>query len=215
MASVWLAALRGARVDPWVVAISGATGSVYAKRLIEALRNYGEQICLVISEPGRRVARDELDWDLTGDTQVDQERIRHYCGYQPGEEGLSCYDWQDIGCSLASGSFQTQGMMVVPCSMATLAGIAAGSSRNLIERAADVTIKERRRLILVTRETPLSPIHLRNMLTLADLGASIVPPMPAFYCKPRDIDDLVDFFVRRVLQLAGYRQDASDFYSGA
>ncbi len=188
---------------PWVVAITGASGSIYAKRLIETLRIYGEPLCLVISGPGRRVAKDELGWDLTGDPRDDQERIRSYCGYRPDEEGLSCYDWQDIGCCLASGSFRTRGMLVVPCSMATLAGIAAGSSRNLIERAADVTIKERRRLILAPRETPLSPIHLRNMLALAEIGVDIVPPMPAFYFGPDSIGDLIDYFVKRVLDLAG------------
>jgi 4-hydroxy-3-polyprenylbenzoate decarboxylase len=186
-----------------VVAITGATGPVYAKRLIETLRLCGETICLVISGPGRRVVNDELGWALTGDIRDDREHIRSYCGYSPDEEGLSCYDWQDIGCCLASGSFRTRGMFVVPCSMATLAGIAAGSSRNLIERAADVTIKERRRLILAPRETPLSPIHLRNMLTLAEMGVYIAPPMPAFYFGPGSLDDLVDFFVKRVLSLAG------------
>lgn len=190
-------------MDPWVVAITGATGPVYAKRLIETLRLCGETICLVISGPGRRVVNDELGWALTGDIRDDREHIRSYCGYSPDEEGLSCYDWQDIGCCLASGSFRTRGMFVVPCSMATLAGIAAGSSRNLIERAADVTIKERRRLILAPRETPLSPIHLRNMLTLAEMGVYIAPPMPAFYFGPGSLDDLVDFFVKRVLSLAG------------
>jgi 4-hydroxy-3-polyprenylbenzoate decarboxylase len=190
-------------MDPWVVAITGASGSVYAKKLIEALRLYGETVCLVVSGPGRRVARDELGWTLTGDLRDDQERIRSYCGYRADESGLSCYDWQDIGCSLASGSFRTRGMFVIPCTMATLAGIAAGSSRNLIERAADVTIKERRRLILAPRETPLSPIHLRNMLTLAELGVDIVPPLPAFYFGPTSLDDLVDFFIKRVLDLAG------------
>jgi 4-hydroxy-3-polyprenylbenzoate decarboxylase len=190
-------------MDPWVVAITGASGSVYGKRLIEALRLHGETICLVVSGPGRRVAKDELGWVLSGDIRDDQERIRSYCGYSADEAGLSCYDWQDIGCSLASGSFRTRGMLVIPCTMATLAGIAAGSSRNLIERAADVTIKERRRLILAPRETPLSPIHLRNMLALAEMGVDIVPPMPAFYFGPSSLDDLVDFFVKRVLAVAG------------
>lgn len=192
-------------MDPWVVAITGASGSVYAKRLMEILlRDYGERICLVISGPGRRVIGDELGWALTGNIRDDQERIRSYCGCRPDGEELTCYDWQDIGTCLASGSFRTRGMFVAPCSMATLAGIAAGSSRNLIERAADVAIKEKRRLILVPRETPLSPIHLRNMLTLAEMGVFIVPPVPAFYFRPGNIDDLVDFFVKRVLRLAGF-----------
>lgn len=198
-------------MDPWVVAITGATGSIYAKKLIEALKGLGEQICLVISDSGRRVIKDELGWTLTGNVHDDQEFIRCCCGYQAGEDSLFCYDWHDIGCCLASGSFQTQGMFVVPCSMGTLAGIAIGSSRNLIERAADVTIKERRRLILVPRETPLSPIHLRNMLTLAEIGAFIVPPMPAFYFGPQEIDELVAFFVKRLISLAGYKPDLASF----
>jgi 4-hydroxy-3-polyprenylbenzoate decarboxylase len=194
-------------VDPWIVAITGATGSVYAKRLIETLRTYEEPLCLVISGPGRRVVKDELGWVLTGDIQNDQELIRGYCGYRPDEDGLSCFDWQDIGCCLASGSFRTRGMFVVPCTMATLAGIAAGTSSNLIERAADVVIKERRRLVMVPRETPLSPIHLRNMLALAEMGVCIAPPMPAFYFRPKSLDDLVDFFVKRVLALAGFETE--------
>ncbi len=149
------------------------------------------------------MAREELGWDLTGDIAEDQERIRGYCGYLPDDRGLNCYDWKDIGSCLASGSFQTRGMLVVPCSMATLGGIAAGTSRNLVERAADVTVKERRRLILAPRETPLSPIHLRNMLSLAEIGVYIVPPMPAFYCRPQSLEDLVDIFVQRILTLSG------------
>lgn len=194
-------------MDPWIVAITGATGSVYAKRLIETLRIYGEPLCLVISDPGKRVAKDELGWALTGDIQADQELIRGYCGYGPDEEGLSCFDWQDIGCCLASGSFRTKGMFIVPCSMATLAGIAAGTSSNLIERAADVVIKERRRLVMVPRETPLSPIHLRNMLALAEMGVCIAPPMPSFYFRPESIGDLVDFFIKRVLAQAGFETE--------
>jgi 4-hydroxy-3-polyprenylbenzoate decarboxylase len=185
-----------------VLAITGASGAIYAKRLIEALRTKGEELCLIVSGPGIRVIREELGWDLTGEITGDERRIRSYCGWRPDEQGLSCYDWQDIGSCLASGSFQTRGMMVVPCSMATLAGIAAGSSRNLVERAADVTIKERRRLILAPRETPLSPIHLRNMLTLAEIGVSIMPPMPAFYYRPQSLEDLIDHFVQRILRLA-------------
>jgi 4-hydroxy-3-polyprenylbenzoate decarboxylase len=190
-----------------VVAITGASGTVYAKRLIETLRLGGETVCLVISEPGRRVAGDELGWVLTGNSRDDRQLIGSACGYTPDDDRLLCYDWRDIGCCLASGSFRTKGMFVVPCSMATLSGIAAGSSRNLIERAADVVIKERRRLILVPRETPLSPIHLRNMLMLAEMGVDIVPPMPAFYARPDSLGDVVDFFIRRLLSLAGITAD--------
>ncbi|HAA89508.1 MAG: Putative aromatic acid decarboxylase [Thermoanaerobacterales bacterium 50_218] len=192
-------------MEKWVVAITGATGSIYAYKLLKALKEADINIFLIITEPGRRVVRDELGWDLTGDPEIDEEKIRGYLGYEPGDDSLSCYHWMDIGCCLASGSFPTHGMFVVPCTMATLAGIAHGMSRNLVERAADVTLKEKRPLVLVPRETPLNAIHLRNMLALAELGVHIVPPVPAFYFGPRTIEDLVDFFVARLLNLVGIR----------
>lgn len=190
---------------PWVVAITGATGAIYAERLLRALKDAKERVCLTISGPGMRVVRDELGWVLSGDQREVEKALRSYLGYSAQDEDLSYYDWQDIGCDLASGSFPTKGMLIVPCSMATLAGIANGISRNLIERAADVTLKERRPLVLVPRETPLNPIHLRNMLKLAEIGAHIVPPMPAFYFGPRTLDDLIDFFVKRLLGLIGIK----------
>lgn len=188
---------------PWVVAITGATGAIYAERLLRALKGAKERVCLTISGPGMRVVYDELGWVLTGDQKEVERSLRNYLGYHAMDEDFSYYDWQDIGCELASGSFPTKGMLVVPCSMATLAGIANGVSRNLIERAADVTLKERRPLVLVPRETPLNPIHLRNMLKLAKIGVHIVPPMPAFYFGPRTLDDIVDFFIERLLGLIG------------
>jgi 4-hydroxy-3-polyprenylbenzoate decarboxylase len=194
-------------MEKWVVAITGATGSIYAYKLLRALKEANISICLIITEPGRRVVRDELGWELTGDPKIDAGIIRGYLEYEPGDDALTCYHWKDIGCCLASGSFPTRGMFVIPCTMATLAGIAHGMSRNLVERAADVTLKERRPLVLVPRETPLNPIHLRNMLTLAELGVHIVPPVPAFYFGPRSIEDLVDFFVARLLNLVGIRSE--------
>lgn len=190
---------------PWVVAITGASGVIYGIKVIEALYSAGERICLVISDPGKRVLKEELGLFVTGDQQEITLQINNYLGLPPDETALSYYEWTDIGCCLASGSFNTKGMIVVPCTMATLAGIAGGMSRNLIERAADVTLKERRPLVLVPRETPLNAIHLKNMLELAQLGVHIVPPVPAFYFGPKDIDDLLDFFVTRLMSLIGIR----------
>jgi 4-hydroxy-3-polyprenylbenzoate decarboxylase len=197
---------------PWVVAVTGASGVIYGIKAIKALHYAGEKICVVISDPGKRVLKEELGWFLTGDQKETSQQIKSYLRLSPDDPLLSYYDWKDIGCCLASGSFNTKGMIVVPCTMATLAGIACGMSRNLIERAADVTIKEKRHLILVPRETPFNAIHLKNMLELAQLGVHIVPPVPAFYFGPRDIDDLVDFFVSRLMNLIGVCQGKSHYY---
>ncbi|AKX92923.1 UbiX family flavin prenyltransferase [Neomoorella thermoacetica] len=174
-----------------VVAVTGATGAVYAVRLLEALRATGSEVHLVLSRWAGETLR------LETDTTVDTLR------------GLAtrCYQENDLAAPVASGSFQHQGMVVVPCSMKTLAGIAHGYAANLIMRAADVTIKEGRKLILVPRETPLSPIHLENMLTLARLGVVIMPPMPAFYYRPRTVDDVVNHLVARILDHLGLEQD--------
>lgn len=192
-------------MKPWVLAITGASGSIYAKKLLELLYFSGQKVCLIISEPGMRVIRDELGWELRGNPAEIEQQINSYLGYR--EDYITYFDWRDIGCQLASGSFYTKGMFVVPCSMATLAGIANGLSRNLIERAADVTVKERRPLLLVPRETPLNAIHLRNMLRLAEIGVHIVPPMPAFYFGPRHIEDIVDYFVKRLLSLVDVKSE--------
>ncbi|MDH7576324.1 MAG: UbiX family flavin prenyltransferase [Bacillota bacterium] len=190
-------------MNTWVFAITGATGAIYAQKLLAALKAKQARICLTITGPGMRVVKDELGWSLAGTPQEIERKFRDYLGYGSEDQNLSYFDWQDIGCCLASGSFPTKGMLVVPCSMATLAGIAGGMSRNLVERAADVTLKERRPLVLVPRETPLNPIQIKNMLTLAEIGVHIVPPVPAFYFGPRSIDDLVEFFVARLLSLIG------------
>jgi 4-hydroxy-3-polyprenylbenzoate decarboxylase len=192
-------------MEPWVVAITGASGAIYGKKTIKALHSAGEKVCLVISKPGVQVLQEELGWRLGGEPDRIVDQLKDYLGYQPEDNSLLYFDWNDIGCRLATGSFPTKGMLVVPCTMATLAGIATGMSRNLIERAADVTLKERRPLVLVPRETPLNSIHLKNMLALAEIGVHIVPPMPAFYFGPHDIDDLVDYFVSRLLSLVGVK----------
>lgn len=181
----------------YILGITGASGVIYGVRLAEELLARECEVHLVVSNPGRVVLADELGWDF-------KQGVATACrqGIRFGFDGrLFVYDNQEIWAPPASGSFRVRGMVVAPCSMSTLAGIANGLSANLIQRAADVMLKERRPLILVPRETPLSAIHLKNMLELARLGVSIVPAMPGFYHKPQKIEDLVDFVVGKVLDL--------------
>ncbi len=173
---------------PVVVGITGASGHLLAQRCIERLLDYGYPLYLVSTGPGRRVWREELDQDLTQILVAWQRRGK-----------VTPLSINDVGAPIASGGLVTHGMLVVPCSMGTVSGIAAGASGNLLERAADVTLKEFRPLVLVPRETPLSVIHLENMLRLARVGARLVPPMPAFYLKPRSVAEAVEQLVPRVL----------------
>jgi 4-hydroxy-3-polyprenylbenzoate decarboxylase len=170
-----------------IVGISGATGVVYGVRLLERLREAGVETHLVISRWGVRTLQHETSW-----TREAVESLAHST-YAPG----------DMGAAISSGSFRTDGMIVAPCSAKTLAAIATGTGDNLIHRAADVVLKERRRLVLVVRETPLSDIHLENMLKLSRMGAVILPPVPAFYTRPVTIDDVVEQTVSRVLDQFG------------
>lgn len=171
-----------------IVAVTGASGSIYGLRLLEKLRAAGGvEIHLVLSRSGERTAHLEL-----GKSAQDFRAL------------ADCwYPMEDIGCRLASGSFATAGMIVAPCSITTMSSIAAGISSNLVVRAADVTLKERRRLILMVRESPLHLGHLRSMTALAEMGAIIAPPVPAFYHQPQSVEELVDHSVDRVLDLIG------------
>ncbi|MEM0079229.1 MAG: UbiX family flavin prenyltransferase [Nitrososphaerota archaeon] len=171
----------------FIVAITGASGVIYGKRLLEVLKDKDAEIHLVISRSAEKIIEYELG--------VSRRDLEKYADYN--------YSENDLDSPLASGSFKTDGMIIVPCSLKTIAGIASGFSSNLILRAADVTIKEGRKLILVPRETPLSSIHLRNMLELARIGVVILPAMPAFYHKPTSIQDLVDFIVGKILDNLG------------
>jgi flavin prenyltransferase len=166
-----------------IVGLTGATGSIFGVRLLERLRELDVETHLVISRWGART--------LTHETPYSREHIESLATvvYPPG----------DMGATISSGSFKTDGMIVAPCSAKTLAAIAHGFGDNLIHRAADVILKERRRLLLAVREAPLSEIHLENMLKLSRMGAVILPPVPAFYNHPRTIDDLVDHSVARML----------------
>jgi len=170
-----------------IVAITGASGVIYGKRLLEVLREKNVETHLIISRAAEKVIEHELEI-----AKGDLEELANYP-----------YDVDDLSAPFVSGSFKTDGMIIIPCSMKTLAGIAHGYSDNLVLRAADVTLKEKRKLVLVPRETPFNVIHLRNMLALAEQGVVIVPAMPAYYHKPKGINDLVDFVVGKVLDLLG------------
>jgi 4-hydroxy-3-polyprenylbenzoate decarboxylase len=189
---------------PIAVGVTGASGSIYALRTIAALLELGGHVEVVFSDFGRRLLMDELGED----GRVDRFHERLAQRYGPGVERgtLTIHSNKDMGAALASGSHHCDGMAIVPCSMKTLAGVAHGLSRSLIERAADVMLKERRRLVLVPRETPMSLPQLRNMVAAAEAGAVILPAMPAFYQKPRTIDDLADFIAGRILNALGFEQ---------
>ncbi|KZE77236.1 UbiX family flavin prenyltransferase [Paenibacillus elgii] len=180
---------------PWVIGITGASGAAYGVRLCRFLLSAGEDVHLIVTDAGWRVLKEELGWDAS----KRQESVRQHFESDNWPGKLEYVPVQDIGAKTASGSFRTQGMVVVPCSMGTLSGIANGASDNLLERTADVMLKEGRKLIVVPRETPLHAIHLENMLKLARLGVRILPAMPAFYQGPQTLDDMIDFIVGKIL----------------
>jgi 4-hydroxy-3-polyprenylbenzoate decarboxylase len=174
------------------MAITGASGAPYAVRLLEALLQAGERVQLIVSEHGLRLLRTETEVGT-----VDALRLR--VGAAAWDAQLTMFDDGDRGAAPASGSARNRGMVICPCSMGTISAISQGTSRSLVERAADVALKERRRLVLVPRETPYSTIHLENMLRLTRAGAVILPASPGFYHRPTEITELVDFVVARVL----------------
>ncbi|MFD1955733.1 UbiX family flavin prenyltransferase [Paenibacillus thailandensis] len=184
-----------AAVRRWAVGITGASGSVYGIRLVQELLRSGITVHLVITEAGWRVLKEELDWE----TAHRQAALKRHFEEAMEAKQLIYHPNADIGASIASGSYRMEGMAVMPCSMGTLASIAHGISDDLMTRAADVMIKEGRKLLLVPRETPLHAIHLENMLKLSRLGVRMIPAMPAFYYKPRTMDDMIDFLVGKVL----------------
>jgi len=181
---------------PVVVAITGASGAVYAVRLVEQLLAADRSIWLIVSSHGLRLLRTELDIDSI-------DALRERVGAAAWRRLVTVYDDADRGAAPASGSARNAGMVICPCSMGTLSAISVGASRSLVERAADVALKERRTLVLVPRETPLSAIHLQNMLRLSRAGAVVLPAAPGFYNRPTSIDELVDFIVARVLDQLG------------
>ncbi len=175
--------------------ITGASGALYAQRLIRFLTQKKYPLHLIFSENGRIVWQNELGEAIPQGVKEQEKlfRERHHT------ENLFCHGIRDLSAPVSSGSFLTAGMVVIPCTMGTLSGIANGSSDNLIERAADVALKEGRKLVIVPRETPLNAIHLANMLKLSQAGAKMIPAMPAFYQQPRSLEDLADFIAGKVL----------------
>jgi len=194
------------------VAITGASGAIYATRTLAALLARGVHVELVVSDYGRRLLRDEL-----GD-QATVERLLPYLtekyGAAVGEGSLTTHNNRDLGATIASGSHLCSGMAIVPCSMKTLAGVAHGLSRNLVERAADVMLKERRRLVIVPRETPMSLPQLKNLVLCAEAGAFMLPAMPAFYQRPQSLDDLADFMAGKILSALGFAHDLYPPWTG-
>lgn len=183
---------------PLVVAITGATGIVYGVRLLERLREAGVGSHLVMSKWAIQTMLQETDYTVEGVKRLATE----------------VHSPDDFGAAISSGSFVTRGMVVAPCSMRTLAAISTGSGTTLVHRAADVVLKERRTLVLVPREAPLSDIHLEHMLRLSRMGAVMFPPVPAFYQRPATVDDIVNHTVMRVLDQFGLHLDEAGRWSG-
>jgi 4-hydroxy-3-polyprenylbenzoate decarboxylase len=181
---------------PLVMAITGASGAPYAVRLLEALAQARQRVQLIVSDHGLRLLRTETDINT-----IDALRAR--IGAAAWDASVTLFDDNDRGAAPASGSARNRGMVICPCSMGTISAISQGTSRSLVERAADVALKERRTLVLVPRETPYSTIHLENMLRLTRAGAVVLPASPGFYHRPAAIDELVDFVVARVLDHLG------------
>jgi 4-hydroxy-3-polyprenylbenzoate decarboxylase len=194
------------------LAITGASGALYATRTMAALLERGCHLELVVSDYGRRLLRDEL-----GDAAA-VDRISEYLSVKYGSDvrngSVTLHSNKDLGAKIASGSQNCAGMVVVPCSMKTLAGIAHGLSRNLVERAADVMLKERRPLIIVPRETPMSLPQLKNMVLCAEAGAMMMPAMPAFYQMPQTLDDLADFMAGKILSALGFEHELYPAWKG-
>lgn len=183
-----------------IVGVSGASGAIYAFRLLEKLRlNSNVETHLILSRAGEKTLFLE-----TAKKSAELRDLAHFC-----------YPVEDISCRLASGSFLTDGMVIAPCSIHTMSALATGLSSNLLIRAADVTLKERRKLVLMVRESPLHLGHLRTMVALAEMGAIIAPPIPGFYHKPETVMDIVDHSVARVLDLLGLPDESTRRWEGA
>jgi 4-hydroxy-3-polyprenylbenzoate decarboxylase len=187
----------------YVLGIAGASGAPYSKRVLEQMLLAGHNVKIVITDAGRKVLEVEEDLVLTGNTEADTPVLLEWAQAESAPGVLEMYHHKDVASPIASGSFAIDGMAVVPCSGGTLGRIAHGISNGLLERAADVCLKERRRLVLVPREMPISLIHLRNMTAVTEAGAIVLPASPGFYHKPTDISDLIDMVVGRILASLG------------
>lgn len=188
----------------FVIGITGASGALYAKAILSAVNSLVQGISRVIISPAAiRVFNQEMNTSL----QNSEEYLQYCIPAKNKDHTFILEDYKDIGARPASGSTQSDGMMIVPCSMKSLSGIASGYTSNLVERAADVALKERRKLVVVIREAPYSLIHLKNMTALTEAGGIVMPASPGFYQKPESIDDLANFIAGRVLSLFGIQHD--------
>ncbi|MDZ8084492.1 MULTISPECIES: flavin prenyltransferase UbiX [unclassified Nostoc] len=183
---------------PLILGVSGASGLIYAVRAIKFLLEAEYSIELVASKSTYMVWQSEQEIRMPPEPTAQEQFWREQAGVALSGK-LRCHPWSDVGAGIASGSFATLGMMIIPCSMSTVAKLAVGLSSDLLERAADVQLKEGRKLVIVPRETPFSLIHLRNLTSLAEVGVRVVPAIPAWYHNPQTIEDLVDFVVARAL----------------
>ncbi|MEY8750853.1 UbiX family flavin prenyltransferase [Alkalicoccobacillus gibsonii] len=186
---------------PYIVGMTGASGGIYGIRLVQELLGTGHDVHLVLTEATWQVFQAEMKLDISNRDQVLDEL------FNERQENLHVYDLHNYAAPIASGSFRTKGMIVIPCSMGSLSGMAIGASGNLIERAADVMLKEKRPLVIVPRETPLHQIQLENMLTLSKAGATILPAMPGFYHNPTTMEELIDFVVGKALDVLGVEHE--------
>lgn len=186
---------------PYIVGMTGASGGIYGIRLVQELLGTGHDVHLVLTEATWQVFQAEMKLDTTNRDQVIHDLFNEH------RDHLHVYDLHNYAAPIASGSFRTKGMIVIPCSMGSLSGMAIGASGNLIERAADVMLKEKRPLVIVPRETPLHQIQLENMLTLSKAGATILPAMPGFYHNPTTMEELIDFVVGKALDVLGVEHE--------
>ena len=199
----------------FVVGISGASGAPYVRRVLQVLARSDHELDLVITNSGAKVLEVEEGLKFDGDVENDVIELSRWLGCDMRKrDGFKWHRSDNVAADIASGSCHVDGMVVAPCSGGTLARIANGMSQNLLERAADVALKERRRLILMTRETPLSLIHIRNMLAAMEAGAIILPASPGFYHNPETIDDLIDMIAGRILYHLGLDSDLLKVWTG-
>ena len=199
----------------YVVGISGASGAPYVRRVLQVLASSGHRLDLVVTGSGAKVLEVEEGVSIAGESGSNIDELSRWIGRDmSSRSGFNWHHEANVAADIASGSCHVDGMVVAPCSGGTLARIANGMSGNLLERAADVTLKERRRLILMTRETPLSLVHLRNMVAVTEAGAIVLPASPGFYHKPETIEDLVDMVAGRILYHLGVENDLLQVWRG-
>lgn len=193
---------------PVVLGITGASGAIYGISLLRFFLENGYKVDLVISQNACKVFAHELNLQINSESVEEiKQCLINYFGAANFTSRLAIWHQDNVAASISSGSYKTQGMIIAPCSMGTIANIANGTSNNLIARAADVVLKERRKLVLLARETPFNTIHLRNMLSLSEMGAIVVPAAPGFYHQPRTLEDQINFVLGKTLDVFGVDND--------